>query len=539
MTLRWCAAVAIMAAVAAVPAAASAAPRSLPAEIQQIMNKPRYATATWSLLVADVRSGRTLYALRPNRMSFTGSTRKLFSVGLALDTLGARHRQTTPVYRRGRVDASGTLHGDLVLAGAGDLTFGGRRLGRDGVQYTDFDHNDANSLGSAILTPQDPLFAVDALARQVHAAGIRSVTGDVAVDDRLFVPYRVPNGNLLITPMMLNENMVDVTIAPATPGQPATVAYRPRTAAFSVGGSVTTGAAGSDDEVALSDRGRIECIGQPGCAGTVSGSLPFGYRAPLTALPSFVGTFRVEDPAAFARTAFVEALQRAGVTVGAPVVAPNPRAVLAGGSGPPRYPLRTRVGAYRSAPFAQVARLVLKVSLNLGANLSLSLFGLEHGQRTIDGSLKAERRALIRRFGVDGSQFRFPTNGSGTPDSQASPRALVALLRAMARTPVHRPFHAALPVMGVDGSLAHTGNDLPGRGHVFAKPGTTIVEGSDGHTLELTAQTLAGYITTRSGRRVAYALMVNDVGAIADIENGVSEVFTDEGAISNAIYESL
>jgi D-alanyl-D-alanine carboxypeptidase/D-alanyl-D-alanine-endopeptidase (penicillin-binding protein 4) len=186
-----------------------------------------------------------------------------------------------------------------------------------------------------------------------------------------------------------------------------------------------------------------------------------------------------------------------------------------------------------------VARLVLKVSLNLGANLSLSLFGLEHGQRTIEGSLRAERRALVRRFGVDGSQFRFPTNGSGTPDSQASPRALVQLLRAMARTPVYRPFRASLPVMGVDGSLAHTGTDLPGRGHVFAKPGTTILPGAGGDTFDLKAQNLAGYITTRSGRQVAYALMVNDVGAIADIENGVTEVFTDEGAISNAIYESL
>jgi hypothetical protein len=48
-----------------------------------------------------------------------------------------------------------------------------------------------------------------------------------------------------------------------------------------------------------------------------------------------------------------------------------------------------------------------------------------------------------------------------------------------------------------DGSLAHTG--------------TTIVPGADGETIELKGQTMAGYITTRSGRRGSYALMVNAV----------------------------
>ncbi len=90
----------------------------------------------------------------------------------------------------------------------------------------------------------------------------------------------------------------------------------------------------------------------------------------------------------------------------------------------------------------------------------------------------------------------------------ASARALVQLLRGMARTRVATPFRAALPILGRDGSLAHTGTTLPARGHVFAKPGTTIVPAADGSSLELKAQTMAGYISTRSGRNVAFALMV-------------------------------
>jgi D-alanyl-D-alanine carboxypeptidase/D-alanyl-D-alanine-endopeptidase (penicillin-binding protein 4) len=288
--------------------------------------------------------------------------------------------------------------------------------------------------------------------------------------------------------------------------------------------------------VTLSGDNLITCLGQPGCAGEVGGDLPVDYEAPLSGIGSFVGTFRVEDPLAFARTAFIEALQRHGVTVDAPAVAPNPASVLPAGS---TYAPETRVAAFESPPFAQNAKLVLKVSLNLGANLDLSLFGVEQGQRTIDGALAAERSALIEDFRVDGDQFDFPTNGSGTPDSRAAPRALVQMLTAMSGTPVAEPYLAALPVLGVDGSLATAGTTLPGRGHVFAKPGTTIAAGPDGETPELKAQNLAGYIETRSGRRVAYALMVNDAGPVVDIGADVGAVFQDEAAISSFIYESL
>jgi D-alanyl-D-alanine carboxypeptidase len=109
----------------------------------------------------------------------------------------------------------------------------------------------------------------------------------------------------------------------------------------------------------------------------------------------------------------------------------------------------------------------------------------------------------------------------------------------MSRTKVARAYRATLPILGRDGSLAHTGTTLPARGHVRAKPGTTIMPGADGETVELKAQNMAGYITTRSGRRLAYALMVNDVGAIESVESSVADVFEDEAQIANAVYEAV
>lgn len=426
------------------------------------------------------------------------------------------------------------LHGNLNLVGAGDLTLGGRRTANGALAYTDFDHNDANNLGTASLTPQDPLAGVDQLARQVRAAGITTVDGDVVIDDRLFPAYRVPNNDLLITPTMLNENMVDVTITPTRPGQPATLQYRPKTAALKVISSVRTTAAGTTPTVSVPDvkasngqsvTGLVTCAATVGCTARVSGTIPVDYRAPLSGDRSYVGTFRVEDPEAFARTAFIQALQRIGVKVATPTVGPNPTATLPASTS---YPSTSRVAALISPTYAHQAKLILKVSLNLGANLALTQFGLTQGDKTRSGALAAERKAVIG-MGVPASGFDFPSNGSGSPDSRATPLAIVKLLTMMSHTNVAGIYQNALPVLGVDGSLAHTGTDLAAKGHVYAKTGTTLLDG------KLKAQTLAGYVDTLAGHRLAFAICLNDYGPINSI-NDVLPVFSDEAAVTDVLY---
>ncbi|MDQ6948475.1 MAG: D-alanyl-D-alanine carboxypeptidase, partial [Actinomycetota bacterium] len=362
------------------------------------MSKPRYGSASWNFLAIDVRTGETLYAFKADQMAFTGSTRKLFSVGTALNGLGTDHREITPVYRTGSVDQNGSLSGDLILVAKGDLTFGGRRVNADTVEVTNLDHGDANTLAAAELTPQDPLFALDQLAAEVKASGITSVTGNVAIDSRFFTPYRVPNNKVLITPMTVNENLVDVTITPTQPGQPATVDYRPKSAAFTAESTVTTGAPGSEETVKIAGD-IVECLGQPGCKGTISGSVPQDYKNSITGAPYMIKTFRVDEPDAFARTAFIEALQRQGVTISAPAVAPNPASLLPADA---KYGQDRQVASFTSPPFSQDAKLILKVSLDQGANLALSLFGQLKGQTTVEGALASERKTLVDEYKIPG-----------------------------------------------------------------------------------------------------------------------------------------
>lgn len=87
--------------------------------------------------------------------------------------------------------------------------------------------------GNAVLTKPDPLAGYAAIARQVANAGVTEVAGDVVIDDRLFEPYSF-RGKFYIRPIFVNDDAVDLTINPTSPGQPASVARRPQSAALGV-----------------------------------------------------------------------------------------------------------------------------------------------------------------------------------------------------------------------------------------------------------------------------------------------------------------
>ncbi|MDR3097886.1 MAG: D-alanyl-D-alanine carboxypeptidase [Paraburkholderia sp.] len=509
--------------------------------IAQIMNKPRYTSAKsqWSMVVMDAGTGQVLYSLQPDTLFLTGSVRKLYSVGTALNLIGPDYRFQTPVYRNGTVDVTGKLTGDLILKASGDLTFGGRQKPDGTIDFTDFDHNEARGLKGAILTPEDPLTALNELAAQVRASGITSVNGDVIVDDRLFDAFRVPNGNVLISPILVNENLIDVTLSPgASAGQPGVLDWRPRTSAMTMQGtSVTTVANGSADIVVSGDaldEAALSCLAAPGCKGTLSGaaslgtpaSIPLGYVAPLVGNHLYVSYLRIEDPPSFARTAFIDALARAGVTVSAAAVQPNASVAL---PLPQTYTSATQVANFTSLSYSEMAKLILKVSLNTGANLSLMYQGLAQGARTVTDALSAERQYLTGNLGLPGSGFDFPTNGSGTPDSRATTRTTAMLLTAMSRRPIYTVYRHALPILGVDGSLAEVGKNIEGKEHIAVKSGATISDG------QMITMNMAGYIDAKSGRRLAYALFVNNAGPITALTDTL-DVFDDEAQILGIVY---
>ncbi len=513
---------------------AARADKELPTELKAIIEKPIYKSGTWGLRVVDLESGEVVYQLGGDRKFLMGSVRKLFSVGLALDRLGPDHRFRTPVYRRGDVDKDGVLRGDLVLVASGDLAMGGRTLPDGNLAISNFDHNEANALGNAELTKPDPLAGFDALAKQVAAAGIREITGDVIIDDRLFEPFNF-RGEFDVRPIFVNDDVIDVMIEPKAAGAKAEVDWRPHSAAFGVQPNITMVAKGDEAKIELSPE-LPDCIGKSDCVGTVNGELPIGFEPPLTGKFPLIRTFRITAPQRYARTVFIEALARAGVKVEAPVVAMNASDKL-----PPRggYDANTKVAELESPPYDQYANWILKVSYNLGADTSLVLVGLTQGARSMPAALQVERKILRKDFSIAPDKYSV-IDGSGGGDSAATSGAVVDFLRRMREESFFNTYRECLPQLGVDGSLSFVTDfakqeSLAGaKGNVQAKTGTYLQGGDDG-VLSLRAQALAGYLRAKSGRQLAFALFVNDVKPIQGLPD-VLEVFQDQGTISAIIW---
>jgi D-alanyl-D-alanine carboxypeptidase/D-alanyl-D-alanine-endopeptidase (penicillin-binding protein 4) len=342
------------------------AEESLASRIEAVIKAPAYKSSRWGILVVDSATGKAVYEHNADQLFAPASATKLYSCAAALVALGADHRFKTPVYRRGKLEG-GKLAGDLILVAQGDLTLGGRTRADGTLAFADDDHIYATPTSkTTAVTDTDPLAGLRDLARQVKAAGVRGVTGEVLIDDRLFPKARGSgSGPKVLSPIVVNDNLVDVIVRPgAEAGRPAAVRLRPDTSYVQVDARVSTVEKGKPLRV------RVETVGANRFA--VRGSVPAGSG-------DVVRIAAVDDPAGFARALFIEALRKEGVEVSASGLK-APVAELPERDG---YGKLTRVALYRSPPLAEVLKVTLKVSHNLYAGTLPVLVGLKSGKRTV------------------------------------------------------------------------------------------------------------------------------------------------------------
>ena len=171
----------------------------------------------------------------------------------------------------------------------------------------------------------------------------------------------------------------------------------------------------------------------------------------------------------------------------------------------------TRIALLKSAPFSENATLILKVSHNLHASTLPLLLAARHGKRQLEDGLHLEHD-FFKRAGLDADSISFGGGAGGAPADFTTPRMTVGLLRYMATRRDFAAYEKALPILGVDGTLAEAVSaKSPARGKVRAKTGTLLWENETNGRFLVTSKALAGYLTAKSGREVVFSFVVNGV----------------------------
>ena len=411
----------------------------------------------WGAMVVSLSRGDTLFSHSAGAALMPASTMKLFTSALALETLGPQHRFSTEVLRDGVLAADGTLRGNLVLRGDGDPSISPRLLGG---------------------APGDPM---QRLAKEIAAAGVKRVTGDVIADGSAFDDKGVPEGwrkrylgaayAARVSALSLNENVVWIVVKPGPKG--ALVSTDPATAGLPIECEV---------RVVPGRGGRISAWRRPDGSIKVKGSIGASAHERRWSLV-------VEDPALFAAGALHAQLEELGINVAGKVRA---------GRGSPVAP---RLASLASPPLKEIVAAMNGESINLFAEL-LFRNSARGPLRDNVGSAVSANNALERflsgKVGVDSGAVH-ASDGSGLSTlDRVTARSLVKLLAYGHKATWSPEYHASLPVAGESETLKHRMRFTPAQGNLHAKTGTT----ND-------VISLAGYVTAKNGELLAFAMVYN------------------------------
>ena len=437
---------------------------SLAAALDSIFADTAFTGAFWGAVVRSLDTGETLYRRNGEKMLVPASNMKIVTGAAALESLGPDYVYRTPVAATGPI-AGGELRGDLVVIGSGDPTISSQFPGR-----------------------VDARAVFRAWADSLRARGVRRVTGSVVGHDEAFDD--VPYGRgwawddmdayyaAEVSALHLNEGVVNVRVTRGNAvGAPAVVTLDPPTSYIPVVNQATTGTPGTPENVRVT---RAES----GTGFVVSGTIPADTTV-------FTEPIAVRNNTAFFATVLRETLVQAGIVVGGGAVDGDsvPAARLA---------RLDTLFVHRSPPMRDVLPAFLKPSQNQIGEMLLKTMGRELRGAGTDDAGVAVVDSLARLWSLPPRRLS-QADGSGLSRyNLVAPDFLIALLERMQASPNRDVFVAALPVAGVDGTLASRMRGTPLQGNVRAKTGTLS-----------NVRALSGYFTTAAGERMVFSLIVN------------------------------
>jgi D-alanyl-D-alanine carboxypeptidase/D-alanyl-D-alanine-endopeptidase (penicillin-binding protein 4) len=464
--------------------------KDLSAKIDQAIDDSEVREARWGVLVTALKNGHILYSRNADRPFMPASNMKIYTTAVALDTLGGEYRWRTSVYADIKPGTEGIINGDLTLYGRGSPDL--------------------------ISKPKGDAPSLVALADKLYQNGVRQVRGNIVGDASYFRGELFGVGwqwndlqwyfGAEPSALSIDENSVEVTIAPGKQGGAASVTVTPNENVVHVINNTTTG-----ERDATTTIGIMRDLS--GNDLRVWGDFPTGGS-------SFSAFVSVHDPALWAATKFRQALIARGIKVDGEARSRDFRFAEKDRFDPQKA---SELSSVDSEPLEKIVHTTNKESNNLFAELLLRTIGKERGSSAPDPDPRKNRGRGDDAAGtavvMSWLQNRgILTRGVAIHDGSGlsrldlvTPETTAGLLAAMAGNPAATAFHDSLPIAGHDGTLA--GRLKPVTGRISAKTGSLTYTHS-----------LSGYAVTSTGEVLVFSIMCNDATADRSAVRVIDEV---------------
>jgi|TARA_R110000737_G_scaffold93859_3_gene127298 D-alanyl-D-alanine carboxypeptidase/D-alanyl-D-alanine-endopeptidase (penicillin-binding protein 4) len=437
--------------------------------VNSFINYDNFKNASISICVKDLSSGETIAEHQKLLALPPASTVKLFSTASAFEILGYDYRPTTSFYTDGQVAQNGVISGNLYIKGGGDPSLGSKYFNADGKQN---------------------IF----LREWVHELirlGVRKIDGKIIVDGSSFGYEGCPEGwtwgdmgnyyGAGPSGIVLRDNML---------------IYYFKTAEV---GSLSTLLRTEPEIDGLHFMNNVKAAKQSGDESYIFGA-PFSYeRFAVGTLPygrrEFIVKGSLPDPEYQLAKEFYEMVVSQHIEVEGFDYARN---YLIQNIALPNYKKLTLLKKWEGKTIEEITHHTNMKSVNLFAEQLVCLIGHEKtGVGTTEKGLKEMTKYWSNKFDISGLNLK---DGSGLSRSNSvSSKNFCDLLFEMSKSPKYSIFKTSLPTAGQTGTLINVCKGQNGEGRVFAKSGTMS-----------RIKSYAGYVKSRSGKDLAFAIIVNN-----------------------------
>lgn len=426
-----------------------------------------FANASISLQAIDCATGEILMDYDGQRVLPSASTMKLFSTATALKLVGSDYRPTTKIYYEGTIGPDSVLQGNIWIIGGGDMTLGSTHFYSDETQ--------SNFLHDWTTT--------------IKKAGIRQINGNIIGDGSAFGYEGAPDGwswsdmgnyyGAGFSGLMLYDNMVKYHFKTSSIGKTSELNYTfPVVENMQFHNYIQSAGVKGDNSYIYGAPYSLDRFG--------TGELPANQA-------DFVVKGSLPDPEYQVAYELVRTMTNEGITVAGGALS-HRRTELT----PPALSQLHLIVEYTGKSLLEIATLTNHKSINVFAEGLLCTVGYaQTGNGSTASSADFLEKYWAGYFNTSGLEIR---DGSGLSRSNAVSAAhFCGLLKAMKSSTRYADFYSTLPISGESGTLKSVCRNQSAHGKVHAKSGTMN-----------RIKSYAGYIETKSGKTVAFAVIVNN-----------------------------